>query len=47
MAQLTMEMKTKIVAMRNYTTLTFDEIAVECGCSVSIYNAIFIKKTKS
>lgn len=32
---LTTEMKTKIITMREYTSMNFEQIAVECGCSVS------------
>lgn len=35
MAQLSIETKTKIVTMRNYTSHTWAEIAADCGCSVS------------
>lgn len=30
------ETRTKIVTLRNYTNLTFDQIADKCGCSVSV-----------
>lgn len=32
---LSMEIKQKIIALRNYSSKTFSEIAAECECSVS------------
>lgn len=32
---LSIEIKTKIITMRKYSTATFAEIANQCGCSVS------------
>lgn len=32
---LSIEIKSKIIAMREYSTSTWPEIAAECGCSVS------------
>lgn len=32
---LSVEIKSKIISMRSYTSLTFEEIAAQCGCSVS------------
>lgn len=29
------EIKAKIVALRDFSTLTFEQIARECGCGVS------------
>lgn len=33
--RLSMEMKQKIVSLREFTPLTWPEIAEQCGCSVS------------
>lgn len=33
--RLNLETRTKIVTMRNYSTSTFEQIAIECDCSVN------------
>lgn len=32
---LSLEVRAKIIALRNHTDFTFDEIARQCGCCVS------------
>lgn len=42
--ELSTEIKSKIIAMREYSTAFWPEIAAECGCSVSKKNVDFIQK---
>lgn len=46
MSKLSMEKKSKIVTLRNFSSLTWAEIAAQCECSVSaaIFHLIEFQK---